>query len=64
MLIIYKHFYCTKNTKANPENSSLKVLLSVCLLVYFEAEVFGENLRPLLGSAFLAGAVALPVTTN
>ena len=58
-----KQFYCIKNTRANPEISSLKVLLSVCLLVYFTAEVLGKAL-PLLGSAFLgAAANPLPSTT-
>ena len=61
-----KQFYCIKNTRANPEISSLKVLLSVCLLVYFAAEVFGKALRPLLAGAlpFLdAAANPLPSTT-
>ena len=59
-----KQFYCIKNTRANPEISSLKVLLSVCLLVYFTAEVLGKDLRPLLGSAFLVGAAPFLAGTN
>lgn len=61
-----KQFYCRKNTRANPEISSSKVLLSVCLLVYFTAEVLGKDLRPLLAGAlsFLgAAANPLPSTT-
>ena len=61
-----KQFYCIKNTRANPEISSLKVLLSVCLLVYFTAEVLGKDLRPLLAGVlpFLgAAANPLPSTT-
>lgn len=63
-----KQFYCIKNTRANPEISSSKVLLSVCLLVYFAAEVFGNTLpatleAPALAGAFLAAINPLPSTT-
>ena len=64
MLTNNKQFYCRKNTRANPEISSSKVLLSVCLLVYFTAEVLGKDLRPLLGSAFLVGAAPFLAGTN
>ena len=63
-MLTENQFYCRKNTRANPEISSSKVLLSVCLLVYFTAEVFGKDLRPLLGSAFLVGTVAFLAGTN
>lgn len=59
-----KQFYCIKNTRANPEISSLKVLLSVCLLVYFTAEVLGKDLRPLLAGVSPFLGAGLPVTTN
>ena len=65
-MLTESNFIVQKNTRANPEISSSKVLLSVCLLVYFTAEVLGKDLRPLLAGAspFLgAAANPLPSTT-